>query len=189
MSHVIALLGAESTGKTTLARQLAETLRAGTRRVALVEEYLREFCEVHGRTPTREEQLPIAQEQARRIDAAAATHEIVVAADRPNGGYCVDIWHHTRGANDASMIEALEPERIFAIQMNDGPLTPDSADYKPDCLANRVPPGGGEFDCVGFIRLLATMGVDAPISLEVCSSRLCGARRPASADSRGRSPA
>ncbi len=49
---------------------------------------------------------------------------------------------------------------------------PASDDYKTDCLANRVPPGDGEFDCVGFIRALYDMGVDAPISLEVCSSEL-----------------
>jgi len=106
------------------------------------------------------------------IADAADAQAIVRAADRPNGGYCVDIWHHVRGANDLTMIEALEPERVFAVQMNDGPLTPDLDDYKPDCLANRVPPGDGEFDCVGFVKLLAKMGVDAPISLEVCSTRL-----------------
>ena len=35
-----------------------------------------------------------------------------------------------------------------------------------------MPPGDGEFDCVGFVRTLREMGVDAPISLEVCSSEL-----------------
>jgi sugar phosphate isomerase/epimerase len=97
---------------------------------------------------------------------------IVEAADRPNGGYCVDIWHHTRGADDLEMITALDPARVFAIQMNDGMLSPALDDYKIDCLANRLPPGAGEFDCVGFIRTLCEMGVDAPISLEVCSTDL-----------------
>ena len=71
-----------------------------------------------------------------------------------------------------AMITALEPDRVFAIQMNDGTLAPAIDDYKIDCLANRVPPGDGEFDCVGFIRTLYDMGVDAPISLEVCSTEL-----------------
>ncbi len=78
--------------------------------------------------------------------------------DRPNAGYCVDIWHHTRGANDMAMITALEPDRVFSIQMNDGALVPAIDDYKTDCLANRVPPGDGEFDCVGFIRTLVRHG-------------------------------
>jgi sugar phosphate isomerase/epimerase len=106
------------------------------------------------------------------IATAADAQAIVQAAGRSNGGYCVDIWHHARGANDLSMITGLEPDRVFAIQMNDGALTPAGDDYKIDCLANRVPPGEGEFDCVGFIRALVAMGVTAPISLEVCSTEL-----------------
>jgi len=106
------------------------------------------------------------------IASAADAQQIVLAAGRANGGYCVDIWHHARGANDLDMITALEPERVFAIQMNDGAVRPALDDYKIDCLANRVPPGHGEFDCVGFIRTLVDMGVTAPISLEVCSTDL-----------------
>ena len=106
------------------------------------------------------------------IATARDAQAIVQACGRPNAGYCVDIWHHTRGANDTSMLTALEPERVFAIQMNDGALEPEHDDYKADCLMNRVPPGAGEFDSVGFIQVLHGMGVDAPISLEVCSSTL-----------------
>jgi sugar phosphate isomerase/epimerase len=106
------------------------------------------------------------------IATEADAQAIVRAAGRSNGGYCVDIWHHVRGANDLGMITRLEPERVFAIQMNDGTLTPAVDDYKIDCLANRVPPGQGEFDCVGFVRALVAMGVTAPISLEVCSTQL-----------------
>jgi nicotinamide riboside kinase len=76
---VIALLGAESTGKTTLARELAASLVDGVRRIAVVPEYLREFCDLRGRTPERHEQPHIADEQTRRIDAAAATHDVVIA--------------------------------------------------------------------------------------------------------------
>jgi len=79
MSRVIALLGAESTGKTTLAHELADTLRAEGNDVALIAEYLREFCEQHGRTPQVHEQAGIADEQTRRIAEAAQTHDIVIA--------------------------------------------------------------------------------------------------------------
>jgi sugar phosphate isomerase/epimerase len=106
------------------------------------------------------------------ITTAADARAIVESADRPNGGYCADIWHHTRGANDLEMIRALDPDKIFAIQMSDGPMTQQLPDYKEDCLANRVPPGDGEFDCVGFMQTLFEMGVTAPISLEVCSTEL-----------------
>jgi molybdopterin-guanine dinucleotide biosynthesis protein len=50
-AFVIALLGAESTGKTVLAGALAGALATPARRVAVVAEYLREFCDRHGRTP------------------------------------------------------------------------------------------------------------------------------------------
>lgn len=106
------------------------------------------------------------------IRTAAEAVDIVGAADRPNAGYCVDIWHHKRGADDESQICALPVDRIFAVQMNDGTLEPALSDYKVDCLANRVPPGEGEFDCVGFVRLLTSLGVRSPISLEVCSTEL-----------------
>jgi sugar phosphate isomerase/epimerase len=112
------------------------------------------------------------------IATAADAQRLVTVADRPNGGYCLDIWHHVRGADDVAMIRALEPERIFAVQMNDGPRQPEHGadgrvlDYKADCLANRLPPGDGEFDCMAFVRLLEEMGVRAPISLEVCSTDL-----------------
>ena len=76
---VVALLGAESTGKTTLAHALADTLRAEGRSAAVVEEYLREFCTLQARTPRRDEQRAIAAEQTQRIESAARTHEIVVA--------------------------------------------------------------------------------------------------------------
>jgi nicotinamide riboside kinase len=81
-AFVIALLGAESTGKTTLAAELQAALAAPGQqmgRIALVTEYLREFCEREGRTPREDEQRGIAREQTRRIAEAAADHEIVIA--------------------------------------------------------------------------------------------------------------
>jgi nicotinamide riboside kinase len=76
---VVALVGAESSGKTTLARQLGDALVRPDRKVAVVGEYLREFCDRTGRTPRHDEQRAIAAEQTRRIAAAAETHELVIA--------------------------------------------------------------------------------------------------------------
>jgi NadR type nicotinamide-nucleotide adenylyltransferase len=63
----IALLGAESTGKSTLADALA-------RRYATVwvPEYLREFVEVHARVPREDDQVGIARAQRDRELALAA---------------------------------------------------------------------------------------------------------------------
>ena len=78
-AFVIALLGAESTGKTSLAAALCTALARPERRVALASEYLREFCDAHRRTPRQDEQAAIAAEQTRRIATAAADHDVVLA--------------------------------------------------------------------------------------------------------------
>lgn len=75
----IALLGAESTGKTRLAGELAAHLRGQGRSVIVVHEVLREWCERMQRTPRPEEQMPIAQEQERRADLAAAAADVAIA--------------------------------------------------------------------------------------------------------------
>lgn len=76
---VVALLGAESTGKSTLAAELSAALRQRELDCGHVEEYLRHFCAAAGRTPRQEEQAGIAAEQSRRIALATAAHEVVVA--------------------------------------------------------------------------------------------------------------
>ena len=76
---VIALLGAESTGKTTLARELRDALATDENSALVVPEYLREFCAQQRRTPRRDEQAGIAAEQTRRIEAAAQSHALVIA--------------------------------------------------------------------------------------------------------------
>lgn len=75
----IALLGAESTGKTQLAAELAAHLCAQGKRAVAVPEVLREWCTRAGREPRPEEQLPIAREQESRVDDAAARADVVIA--------------------------------------------------------------------------------------------------------------
>ncbi len=76
---MIAIVGAESTGKSVLAAALADALSAATGlRAVAVPEWLRLWCEREQRTPRPEEQAAIAAETQARIDAAAATHDIVV---------------------------------------------------------------------------------------------------------------
>ena len=63
----IAVLGAESSGKSTLCEALAR--HYGT---VWVPEYLREFVDLHARVPFESDQYPIACTQREREDAAAA---------------------------------------------------------------------------------------------------------------------
>lgn len=102
------------------------------------------------------------------VRTAADAVAVVEAAGRSNGGVCVDIWHHRRGADDGAMIEAIPAGMVKAVQMNDGPMRPQLDDYKQDCLFNRVAPGDGEMHAAEFAAMLLRMGVTAPWSLEVC---------------------
>lgn len=80
----IAIVGAESTGKTMLARGLAERIGSQTPiRATWVGEVLREWCDARARTPHPHEQAAIAAEQARRIDAAALAHDLVICDTTP----------------------------------------------------------------------------------------------------------
>jgi nicotinamide riboside kinase len=113
MGLIVAIVGAESTGKTRLAAALADRL-ASDAGVASgwVAEYLREWCERERRTPRIEEQRPIADEQRRRIETAAAACDVVIAdttplmtavysdyvfGDRSLYGEALD-WHRSRVA-------------------------------------------------------------------------------------------
>ncbi len=73
----VALLGGESSGKSTLAQQLQTALTAQGIHTCTVPEHLRDWCERAGRAPHAHEQAAIAAEQTRLIDAARA--EVVIA--------------------------------------------------------------------------------------------------------------
>lgn len=127
----IALLGAESTGKSQLAVQLAAHLRSRGLAVTLVAEVLREWCDRAGRTPLREEQEGIAREQASRADAAprdawlvADTTPLMIAVysdllfgDRALYGLALA---HQRGY-DLTMVTGLDLPWVADGLMRDGP--------------------------------------------------------------------
>jgi sugar phosphate isomerase/epimerase len=105
------------------------------------------------------------------IDAATALR-IVQLAERPNGGLCVDIWHHERGASDVAMLAALPASSVVMIQLDDGPLVARNDDFIFDTMHHRDLPGEGEFDIDGFLGTLWRRGVRAPISVEVMDDRM-----------------
>jgi sugar phosphate isomerase/epimerase len=110
--------------------------------------------------------------QMTHVADALSAWWLVEAAGRSNGGLCVDTWHHFRGADDEGLLRQVPAERVFAVQFDDGPRRPGHPDYLTDTVTNRVVPGAGEFDLVGFVRLLDEVGVDVPLSVEVISAEL-----------------
>lgn len=63
----IAILGAECTGKTQLAQELVTQLQGDFTAAQWEPEYLREWCDAHGRTPLVHQQPAIAREHMARI--------------------------------------------------------------------------------------------------------------------------
>jgi nicotinamide riboside kinase len=81
---LIAVVGAESTGKTVLAQALATRINEVTGlRCAAVAEHLRAWCDREGRTPRIDEQGAIAEVQRVAIEAAALTHDVIVCDTTP----------------------------------------------------------------------------------------------------------
>jgi sugar phosphate isomerase/epimerase len=104
------------------------------------------------------------------IPDAATAWEIARRAGRSNGGVLIDTWHYFRGAADPAQLAAIPPEHVILIQLDDA--GPAEGDAMEDTSYRRRPPGEGEFDLVGFLRLLDDCGVTAPISVEVMSAVL-----------------
>lgn len=74
----IALLGAESTGKSQLAEALCDRLQKSGLRVHRLDEYLRAWCDTHQRTPRKEEQSHIVDMQLASLQAAPADAVVIV---------------------------------------------------------------------------------------------------------------
>lgn len=110
---VIALLGAESTGKTELARALVQRMQERGIAATLVGEYLREWCDREGRTPRPDEQRAIADEQTRRIDAAAASG--VVVADTT--ALMTAVYSEQLFGDNSLYADALAAQRRYAITL------------------------------------------------------------------------
>lgn len=121
----IALLGAESTGKTTLAAQLAAALRRDGNAVTVVPEVLREWSERERRTPRPEEHLAIGQEQERRVDAAAASARVAIA---DTTALMVAIWGGLLFEGDPLLGFALERQRGYDVTLVTGLDLPWVAD-------------------------------------------------------------
>ena len=105
----IALLGAESTGKSHLATALAERLRSQGLGAVVVPEVLRGWCEHKGRTPRAHEQAAIALEQARQV-LAHADADVVIADTTP---LMTAVYSHLLFADESLYEFALHHQRVY----------------------------------------------------------------------------
>jgi nicotinamide riboside kinase len=105
----IAILGAESTGKSELAKQLEQHFLAQGKSVQHIPEYLRTWCNAENRTPRKEEQLAIATEQVRQINKASACDVLISDTAAVTVAVYSDLLF-----KDTSLYDmALEHQRVF----------------------------------------------------------------------------
>jgi nicotinamide riboside kinase len=133
MSLCVAIVGAESTGKSTLAIELAEQLRQQhPLRVACVPEMLRGWCDRVGRTPLAHEQAAIARAQQAAIDDAAASHDVVVC---DTTALMTAVYSQFIFADASLQARAVDLQRRMVITL----LTANDLPWEPDGLQRDGP--------------------------------------------------
>lgn len=97
--------------------------------------------------------------------------DLVRAADHRAAGLVVDYWHvHRAGTALEELAEALDPETVFGVELNDAAEEPEPGrTLFEDTRDNRRYPGLGDQDVVGFIRTMAALGWRGPWGVEMLS--------------------
>jgi len=106
-----------------------------------------------------------------KVPDLGAALEIVLLADRPNGGLNIDMWHCARTGTTTDELRGLPGHLVLAIQIDDGPAAAED-DLVDATLHHRRLPGEGDFDLLGYLRALKDAGSCAPVGVEVFSDDL-----------------
>ncbi|KAB8061807.1 AAA family ATPase [Janthinobacterium violaceinigrum] len=130
----VAILGAESSGKSTLAAALAE--RHGT---VWVPEYLREFVETQGRVPVAADQFGIARMQVEREAAAAALARHFLFCDTTPLMTVVYSRHYFNGADAplAALADAHQYD-VTIVTAPDSPWIPDGLQRESESVRQLI---------------------------------------------------
>ncbi|MBB4844879.1 nicotinamide riboside kinase [Paucibacter oligotrophus] len=111
----IALLGAESSGKSTLAQALSQALAEATGlRCSWLPEYLRQWCDERARTPRPDEQAAIAATHAAQIEAASETCDVLICDTTP---LMTAVYSQYLFQDDALLPGALQFQRGFDLNL------------------------------------------------------------------------
>ncbi len=106
-----------------------------------------------------------------RIADLGTALEVVTLADRPNGGLNIDMWHCARTGTRAADLLRVSGHHVLALQVDDGPAEPEE-NLVEATLHERLLPGDGAFDLVGYLGALRAIGARAPVGVEVFSDAL-----------------
>ncbi len=100
----------------------------------------------------------------------ASALRIIRDAGRANAGVVIDSWHHFHGDPDADLT-AVPPELVAGVQVDDSPPLREDVPLVEQTM-DRVMPGEGTFDLVGFLTDLHHVLTTVPLNVEVISPRL-----------------
>lgn len=130
----VAILGAESSGKSTLAAALAAHF--GT---VWVPEYLREFVDTTGRVPREEDQYPIALTQMAREDAAARQATRYLFCDTtPLMTAIYSRWYWNRVDAQLSVLEQRHDYAVTLVTAPDGPWEADGLQRESEAVRQTI---------------------------------------------------
>ncbi len=93
---------------------------------------------------------------------------VVGAADQPNLGVVLDLWHFALGPSKSEDLQLLDPTKLFLVQVSD--LAATTRELADD--TDRILPGEGELPLAGWLGTIVQMGYSGPVSLEVPNPRL-----------------
>ncbi|SEN06302.1 sugar phosphate isomerase/epimerase [Paenibacillus sp. OV219] len=94
------------------------------------------------------------------------TLDWIAAIGEPNVGLLLDSYHWYTNGHTIAGIEALKPEQIAHVHINDAPDVPFEA-----ALDNgRIYPGEGVIDLAGFLAALNSIGYKGSVTQEILSS-------------------
>jgi sugar phosphate isomerase/epimerase len=119
------------------------------------------------------------------IPDAQSALEVVTAAGEPNGKLLVDIWHVARAGTPLDQIAQLPADVIAHVEIDDARAEPEGGMWN-DTIHNRLLPGEGELEVVGFLSAIRATGYGGPVGVEVISKthRLLPLREAAEASYR-----
>ncbi|MER5389252.1 TIM barrel protein [Saccharopolyspora sp. NPDC002686] len=95
----------------------------------------------------------------------ATARAVVEASGATNAGLMIDVWHFYNGRSTLADLDGLPPERIVAVQLNDGRIVDD--DFRTEARRGRLLPGDGDLDVIGLVRGLHERGFRGPYCIEV----------------------
>ena len=137
---------------------------------APVEAAVERFAELCDRSADRGLAVALEFPAFATIHDVGTTAEIVRRADRRNGGMVFDTWHHRRGGNDGQALSAIDPRRVFSVQVADGAREPVGSLLED--VQRRSMPGDGQLDLVALVHQLDVRGVRVPVGIEVFDNDL-----------------